>query len=221
MKPAVCVIFVCLLAAAAVHSGNSKWTRVATFRGYPVEVFDPGTDEDGFEPLGSASICVLLTSTRQCYTPANKNGLAFGREPRAAVVNLGPDFDAILFRADSGGVSGWLRSLALVRINEAGGKTLKNLLPRQTVVSNQSEYDFWAEPGISSRKILVVADYQWGDGEGHYDAHRYKVSTYVYGNAGAFRLRDEYMTRKKYDLEMEHVLIKERDEILARLRQRR
>ena len=211
----------CAVASALASGKAGTWKSAGTLNGHAVEIMDPGLVEpDGFEPNGPASVCVVLPAVRQCYTPSNENGSAFGRDPQASVMSLGGGLDAIVFSADSGGVSGWMRKVDILKTETHGGKQLESLLGGGVVLSNQSEWRLWSEPSISSKKILVAADYVWGDGESHYGPHRFKVSVYVFGRTTpVYFLQDEYMTMKKYDTDSgEDVLRAERLEIFARLR---
>jgi hypothetical protein len=94
------------------------------------------------------------------------------------------------------------------------------------MVSNQSEYQFLNEPSISTMPLLVVADAQWGEGETHFADHRFRISTYSLDvHQNAYRLRDEFVTHKKYaSLDRSDkiaVISYERAEVVTRLRQQR
>src|SRR5690242_18507564 len=128
--------------------------------GDPVTVVDPGTDAEGFFPKGPATVCVETRPQRQCYT-APKD---FGLDPRVETVEIKPSVSALLFTADSGGVSGSSIHFALLRLGTR--KDLDNLFPYSLTVSNQSQHGFLHEATISDRKIFVTADFVWGN-EGH------------------------------------------------------
>src|SRR6266849_6466767 len=68
----------------------------------------------------------------------------------------------------------------------------------------------------------VTATYEWGDGETHFSAHRFRISTYVFGHQlQNYTLQDEYITAKKYasfdQADKITVLQNEKSEILTRL----
>jgi len=99
---------------------------------------------------------------------------------------------------------------------------LENLLP-EVKVSEQSEHQIWKETLISDLPIIVTATYEWGDGETHFSAHRFRISTYVFGHQlQNYTLQDEYITAKKYasfdQADKITVLQNEKSEILTRLR---
>jgi hypothetical protein len=134
-----------------------------------------------------------------------------------AVVQLQKDVSALLFSAESGGVSGWQVYFALL------GPGFEDLLLADVTVSNQNQHAFWNEPAISDQPMLLMANYAAGSDEAHYGPHRYIISAYfpnrLYDAAGVYLLQDQYMTIRTYDLQ-EHVDIlgAEKQEILARLR---
>ena len=69
----------------------------------------------------------------------------------------------------------------------------------------------------------MVTDYYYGFEEGHHGKHRYIVSTYLFRywfdrDAPYYELADQYMTIRKYDVDVENVVAAEKDEILRRLR---
>ncbi|HVO99410.1 MAG TPA: hypothetical protein VMT15_15165 [Bryobacteraceae bacterium] len=137
----------------------------------------------------------------------------------------------LFFEAASGGVSGWSIHLALLqfcdRKNFPGCKIdeLKNLLPYEFEISNQSQHDFWELPEISDSKIFLTASYVWGPREAHYTDHRYIVSVYArrpdYFDELSYYLVDQYMTVRSYGYnngDLDDVLGAEKQEILARLK---
>ena len=128
---------------------------------------------------------------------------------------------ALLFSAESGGVSGFQIHFALLR--PGTGKNLDNLFS-DIAVSNQSRHVFWNDSTISGAPIFLTADYVWSPYEGHYGEHRYMISVYVrptpnaYDAFDSYCLEDRFMTVRKYDSEKTDILTSERPEILARLR---
>jgi hypothetical protein len=184
------------------------------FMGQAVTVVQPKLDADGFFPAGPASVCVEFVPQKQCYT-APKD---FGRDPKVTVVQLKKGVPALFFRAAGGGVSGFPIHFALLRPGET--KNLEDSL--DISVSDQSQHAFWNEPAISTAPIFVTADYVWGPEEGHHVAHRYIISTYVFGlsrEVDRYYLQDQYMTVQKYDLDAKtDILASEKQQILVRLR---
>lgn len=204
------------LAALCVTAAAAQNPELPKFMGREVTVTAPALDPDGFDPKGPASVCIEGPPERQCYT-APKD---FGRDPKVSVVDVEKDKPALLFSVDSGGVSGWGIHFALVR--PGSGKYLDNLLDAD--VSNQNQHAFRDLPEFSEAKVFLTADFVWGLGEGHYDAHRYIISAYALEGPHSFgaqfyRLKDRYMTVRKYDQDAnDDILGSEKPEILARLR---
>lgn len=196
------------IGAQRVHQDLPK------FMGREVTVVEPKLDADGFFPMGPASVCVEFVPQRQCYT-APKD---FGRNPQVAVVQLEKGVPALFFQAAGGGVSGFPIHFALLRPGER--KDLEDSL--DVSVSNQSQHAFWDDPAISQAAIFSTADFVWGPEESHYVAHRYIISTYVFGlsrEIDRYYLQDRYMTVHKYDLDANaDILAAEKQEILTRLR---
>jgi hypothetical protein len=173
-------------------------------------------------PKGPASVCIEGPPSRQCYTAPSPGGFPFGNNPTATVVELKKDLPAVLFSAETGGVSGWQIHLALLRPGR--GSTLENLLFPDVSVSSLSQYTFWSDSAISTAPIFVTADYVSGPDEAHFGDHRYMISAYARptdssDNDFHYWLADRYMTARMYGSESEiNVLIPEKQEILARLR---
>lgn len=188
------------------------------FTGREVTITEPERDPDGFFPKGPASVCLEGPPQRQCYTAPQ----AFGNSPTVTVIQLEKDMPALLFSAESGGVSGWEIHFALLR--PGMGKDLQDLFMSDVSVSNQSQHAFWSDSAISEAPIFMTADYVWGPDDGHYGEHRYIISAYVQkpsslGDDFHYWLEDRYMTVRKYDWERKaDILASERPEILAGLR---
>ena len=187
------------------------------FMGRQVTVITPEL-EDEFFPKGPASVCIEGPPQRQCYI-APKD---FGKNPTVAVIQLDKTTSALLFSAESGGVSGWTIDFALLR--PGTGKELDNLFLSEMPVSNQSQHVFWTDSTISDAPIFVTAQWVSGPDEGHYGPHRYVVSAYVRRidrerDGLYYFLEDRYLTVRKYNLDAdEDILGAEKQEILARLR---
>jgi len=184
--------------------------------GREVTLKTPERDDDFF-PKGPASLCVDLVPGEQCYTAPKE----FGNNPEAEVIQLDRNTEALFFSAESGGVSGFSIHFALLR--PGMNRTLENILPGDSSVSNQSQHAFWNEPSISDSRIFVTASDVWGPNEGHYGEHRYIITAYVrqsptYTESASYWLTDRYMTASFYDLESADILKTEKPEILARLR---
>jgi hypothetical protein len=211
------VILLILLAFAANAQSVSGKQALPKFMGREVTVTDPGTDEDGFFPKGPATVCVEGAPQRQCYTMPKD----FGRSAEVTLVQVEKGVPALLFSAESGGVCGWEIHFAL--LHQRPGKELEDLFLSNVSIPNQSEHEVWNLPDLFDAPIFMTAAYVWGPDEGHYDLHRFIVSTYARGRSSlldglSYYLEDQYMTTRKYDLEKEHILSSEKPEILARLR---
>jgi hypothetical protein len=200
-----------------------------TYLGRQVTVVDPGTqDPDGFYPKGEAKVCVQGQREKDCYTAPK----GVGRTPSLSVVELKRGESALFFEAASGGVSGFSLHFALLKFCDRdrfpGCKVdeLKNLLPYELEVSNQSQHAWWELAGISDSKVFLTAEYVWGPREAHYSDHRYIVSVYVRRpddfDELSYYLVDQFMTVRSYsyknDDELDDVLDAEKQEILARLK---
>jgi hypothetical protein len=210
------VILFSLAAFAASAQLVSPRQTLPKFMGREVTITDPGTDDDGFFPKGPAAVCIEGPPQRQCYTTPKD----FGRFPAVTLVQVEKTVPALLFSADSGGVSGIMIHFAL--LHPGTGATLENIFP-DISVSNQGEHEFWNLPELSDAPIFATADFIWGPDESHYSEHRYIVSTYTRQRSSLLKglfyyLEDQYMTTRKYDFEKGHTLSSERPEILARLR---
>jgi hypothetical protein len=181
------------------------------FVGRQVTIIKPQHTDDGF-PKGPASVCLEGPPKRQCYA-APKD---YGNNPTVTAVQLRKDLPALLFSAESGGVSGWSVHFALL------GADMDDLLQAAVSVSNQNQHAFWKEPAISDEPIFLVADYAAGSDEAHYGPHRYIISAYFPNRSfddGVYLLEDRYMTIRLYDLQSNaDVLGSERPEVLSRLR---
>lgn len=207
-------LFSCLM--LAVIAARAQNADLPKFMGRNVTIAAPPLDADGFSRKGGASVCIEGTQDRHCYT-APKD---FGKDPRVSVVQIEKDRPALLFSADSGGVSGFAVHFALLR--PGIGKDLDELL--NVSLPNQNQHVFWDLPEFPEAKIFVTAEFVWGPDEGHYDAHRFIVSAYTLEHPRsigtvAYYLKDRYMTVRKYSQDAnDDILGSEKPEILARLR---
>ena len=208
-----------LLCLGSEHASAQSPSRqdLPKFMGRQVTIIEPELDVDGFFSKGPASICIEGPPQRQCYTAPRD----FGRNPKVSLVQLEKDLPALLFAAESGGVSGWALHFALLR--PGTGNSLEDLFI-DVSVSNESQYAFWNDATISAAPIFLTADFVWGPDESHYSEHRYIISAYVWtpnaivDDARSYYLEDQYLTVRKYDLDANaDVLTSEKQEILARL----
>ena len=186
------------------------------FMGREVTITMPELDADGFFPKGPALICIEGPPQRQCH--AAPEGI--GKSPKVALVQIEKDLPALLFSAESGGVSGFSIHFALLQ--PGPGRDLENLFLSDLSISNQSEHGFWTEPTISDAPIFLTADFVWGPNESHYVAHRYIISAYVWRSnsmvdSPSYYLEDRYMTVREYESWNSNIPTSEKQEILARL----
>src|SRR5262245_47886407 len=71
------------------------------FMGRDVTIIEPER-EDEFFPKGPATVCLEGPPERQCYTPSKE----YGNSPEVKVVQVKKGMPALLFKVESGGVSG-------------------------------------------------------------------------------------------------------------------
>jgi hypothetical protein len=185
---------------------------VQQFMGREVVVYAPPGEDDhlGTSPSAPAKVCVEGPPQEQCYSTPE----GYGWRPRVEVVQLSKEQSALLFTAETGGVSGWNVHYAL--ITPGTGKDMDDAL--NVSLSNQGRTAFWSEPDLSDAKIFVTADFVWGPDEGHYGQHRFSTSAYAWQGSN-YWLVDRYFTSRWYDLDAnDDVLGAERAEIVARLK---
>ena len=199
-----------------------------TYLGRQMTVVDPGMeDPDGFYPKGEAAVCVQGQQEKDCY----KAPKGFGRAPGLSVVELRKGELALFFEAASGGVSGWSVHLALLKFCDreqfpgCRSDELRNLLPYELAVSNQSQHALWDLPEISDSKVFLTAEAVWGPREAHYGDHRYIVSVYVRRpdeiDGLSYYLADRFMSVRFYGERnggLDDILGAEKQNILARLK---
>jgi hypothetical protein len=132
-------------------------------------------------------------------------------------------FSAMFYGCGSGTLTDY--SLLTVRAGE-----FVNLLPTVRL-TNQSEYEFWTLPEVSTLPVLVTADFIWkfgnpkdpsDQGETHLAAHRYAIDVFVYSpKNGKYENVVDYSTKKKYasldDVDKIRVIEPEKSAILAKL----
>lgn len=188
-------------------------------KGYPVQV--TGVSDRDHSPAGPISLCLDIPPQPACHvTPKD-----YSYNPNVQLIQLTIGEPAILFSSENYGMSGWGVRFALLRLNQKN--RLEDLLPRDIIVSNQSQHAIWDEKVVSNSKIFVTANCLWGPDEGHFGQHRYLISTYRRKESAypadtddSYYLHDQYMTVRKYELEANpqpDILAAERPEIVARL----
>jgi hypothetical protein len=212
--------FLTLLLLSACQAQTQTPDKPVIFMKRAVTLSGAEFDLDGDSPLSDekpASVCLEGPPQRQCYTaPAE-----YKYEPAVEIIQLGGGERGLLFTALTCVGSGYNVHFALLQPGK--GERLENLLPYAHSASNQAQYTFSYQPALSEEPIFLMAEFVWGPGEAHYDAHRYIISAYMrlpneWTVTSDYRLNDQYMTAGKYD---EHqigdIFSRELPEILARL----
>ncbi|AYQ42476.1 hypothetical protein BLA9940_02961 [Burkholderia aenigmatica] len=181
-------------------------------------------DNEGF-PLSGVKLCVL-PDRAPCFEmpPAplpdgsTENQYQFGLKPRSERLPIASGGSWVFFSGMFfGGGSGMLERVAILRYG-ANGK-IENLMPKVTQ-TELADRAMWKVPDVSPYPVFVRADYVWGDGESHFEAHLFVVDAWVFDPATSqYRKRFSYRTTKRYDRGegSDHVLTAERAEILRRL----
>jgi hypothetical protein len=183
-------------------------------------------DADGL-PLSGASLCVLgrrdicYQMPSETYPESPNVKYEFGLEPRSERLQLASGGSWVFFSAMfSGGGSGMLTRLAVLRYEGGGDGRIVNLMP-WVGATNVSQWAIWNLPDVSKYPVVVRADFIWGEGETHFGSHFYKVEAWKYdGDSDRYAKAFEYTTSRKYD-GGDHspirVLGPERTEIIRRL----
>jgi hypothetical protein len=179
-----------------------------------------GVGDRNHPPAGTASACVDLIPKPACFVAPEE----YSYNAKAKIIQLTAGEQAIFFSAESYGISGYRIILAFLRLNREN--ELENLLPSDTIVSNQARFAIWEQKSVAKSKFFVTANYVWGPGESHQDLHRFTISTFrrkeetVFPDdtSDSYYLYDQYMTARKYDHAADILAIEKR-EILARLAQ--
>ncbi len=130
MKLLIPAVLVFLVSYAAAQTAPGQ--ALPKFMGREVTMTVPEQDADGFFPKGPASVCIEGPPQRQCYTAPQ----TFGNNPTVAVVQLERGIPALLFSAESGGVSGWQIHFALLR--PGTGKNIEDLLVDRNAFKSKS-----------------------------------------------------------------------------------
>jgi hypothetical protein len=160
------------------------------------------------------------------HTTDGHNGVTyeFGLNPRSERLSLPGGRSWVFFLSTfSGGGSGTLERLAVLRYERDGGGKIVNLMPF-VAVTNVSDRAMWTVPSASEYPILVKADFIWGEGEVHFGEHYYTVEAWRFDpGVGQYAKAFSYRTTRKYDggdSAPVRVLAPERQEILRRLETR-
>jgi hypothetical protein len=214
------------ISMSAVRSQTLPPSPVAEFPHF--KLIEGKVDADGL-PISGARLCLLKPADR-CYLMPSNTGYSsgsvvynYGLHPRSERLSFKAGGSLVFFSAQfSGGGSGTLDSLAILRYDD-GGKIV-NLLPF-VGVTNQSDRAVWNVPEASSFPILVTADFYWMEGETHFSKHFYTVKAYRFdAQSDRYTQAFSYRTSKKYsgldDVGQVHILEPEREEILRRLGKR-
>jgi hypothetical protein len=187
------------------------------FQGQPIEL--TGTPQDQVTTNKTlrkpASLCIGIRSQSTCYHAPKDYWIG----PKAEIVQIHKNAPAILFSAESYGVSGWNIHFALLRPDNNG--KLENLLAPDFHISNQGQHRLTEATELSNHLMLLTAESHWGPEETKNSPHRYLISVYtLYDPAGPYyQLTDRYMTVRKYDpAGKDDILAAEAPEWKSRLR---
>ena len=122
----------------------------------------------------------------------------FGLTPRSERLPIASGGSWVFFSGMfSGGGSGMLERVAILRYG-ANGK-IENLMPEVTQ-TELADRAMWKVPDVSSYPVFVRADYVWGKGESHFEAHLFDVDAWVFDPAtNQYKKRLSYRTTKRYD----------------------
>jgi hypothetical protein len=222
MKTSVPVFIVALVVAFAPASSQTPNLPQSAFPRFTMIAGQ--LDEDG-SPTSGAKLCVIGRPDT-CYqmSPERPEGPSsvthqFGLAPLAERLPLAGGESLVFFSGTfSGGGSGTLTRLAVLRYDGGSGKIV-DLLPF-VGVTNISERAMWTVSAASPYPVLVLADFVWGKGEGHFAPHFYTVEAWKFDRrSGRYGKAISYQTTKKYDGGDApiRVLGPERGEILRRL----
>ncbi|OXI80873.1 hypothetical protein CFB50_20795 [Burkholderia sp. AU33423] len=181
-------------------------------------------DNDGL-PLSGVKLCVLPDHAPCFEMPpaplpdgSTQVQYQFGLDPRSERLPIASGGSWVFFSGMfSGGGSGMLERVAVLRYG-ANGK-IENVMPKVTQ-TEQADRAMWKVPEVSPYPVFVRADYVWGKGESHFEAHLFDVDAWVFDPAiSQYRKRFSYQTTRRYDRGegADHVLTAERAEILRRL----
>ena len=206
-----------LISAHAALAQSTKAADVTKFMGRAVVLTAPKPDPATLNLKDFASVCLEGPPERQCYSAPE----AFWDSPQVSLVDLGEGTSALLFSAQTRGISGWQTQLALLR--PGASKDLDDMFAMvDASLSNQSRHAFWTNAAISDAPIFVTAEYVLGADEAHYTDHRYIISAYVLTSSVLLQgkyyfLGDRYMTVRKYGMG-DDILASEKPEIFAGLK---
>jgi hypothetical protein len=153
-------------------------------------------------PTSGAELCLFEKRDHCFQMPATGNNgviFEFGLKPLSERLPLIGGGSWIFFSSMFyGGGSGTSTRLAILRYDTTDGH-ITNLLP-EIAVSNVSERAVWNIAGASQYPILVVADFIWAEGEGHFSPHHYKIEAWKFDySKDRYVSAFSYRTSTKYD----------------------
>jgi hypothetical protein len=225
MKTSRILVNVALFLIATLASAQTAGAPAST--AFPRFTQAQGSlDSDGL-PTSGAKLCVIAKPPL-CYqmpseTPAGSTvAYEFGLQPLSQRLTVPGGGSWIFFSSMfSGGGSGTLTRLAVLRYQGASNAAqIVNLMPF-VAATNVSEFAMWTVPTASPYPVLVHADFVWGDGEAHFDPHFYTVEAWKFDpGKGLYGKAFQYQTSQKYsggDSTPVRVLTPERDQIMAHL----
>jgi len=123
-----------------------------------------------------------------------------------------PQTGVLFLSISSYGGSGALHLMTLWVFDE-NAKEFANILPEITF-SELGEYKILQGVGDALDGTLVVADWTYEEGEGHFSPHKYRITIYQYDQTDKrFELRGEYCTKTKYAEEPVNVISQEIENI--------
>jgi len=175
--------------------------------------------DDPGQAIGNkaAYVCLEAQPENRCYTAPEE----YIRSAKVQLVQLNPSSQALLFSAESYGVSGWKFFYSMLQLDSKG--QFKELFDSNPTLSSRSTLGWIADPSISVAPTFVTFDAVIGVGETSPEPHRCMVSVYVYvrpewSDDPRYVFADQFLTVKKYDFYTTEVLLSEKPEILSRLK---
>ena len=162
----------------------------------------PGEQKDIDEvdgPTKPAKACVSGKSASSCYT-AQDSDYKYARNVQTSLVSTGEGHSVLLMSASYLTVTEEVKSVVVLGMN-ADGKLL-NLLAPVRLPELGGQYRLWDDKLISPGQILTAAKRIWATPEGHFDSHRYRVTTYAFcPTARRYVAVDTFRTQKKFPSE--------------------
>ncbi len=218
------VLGACLSVTAVALAATASAPAWSAETAFPRFAQKEGRIDANDMPLSGATLCVLPEKTRCFEMPSSpihgnaKDRYEFALDPRSERLPLAGGGSWVFFSGTfSGGGSGMLERVAVLRYGADG--RIENLMPEVTE-TEVADRAMWNLPDVSPYPVFVRADYLWGDGETHFEAHRFRVDAWIFDPATQrYRRAMTYDTTRRYDRGDgdDKVLKVERDEILRRL----